>query len=873
MIRRLTAVKTGVSFLVAVSLSHATETLTQEQTNFFESKIRPVLADNCYKCHSQKAEKVKGGLMLDTREGIRTGGENGPAVVPGDLEKSLLIQAVRYTDPDREMPPKAKGGKLPDNVIADLEQWVKMGAPDPRDGAPAKIAKRYDTEASKKWWAYQPIQKPEVPRPKDAAWAHGDIDRFILAELEAKGLKPVADADNYTLVRRIYFDLAGLPPTAEEVDGFVKEATQDQKAAIAKLVDQLLKSPRYGERWGRHWLDVARYSETCGRDLNLVFPEAWRYRDYVVAAFDEDKPFDQFIKEQIAGDLLPDKSDEERAKNLTATGFLAIGPKPINEAVARQFALDQADEQIDSTSQAFLGVTIACARCHDHKFDPISQRDYTAMAGIFLSTETRFGTPGGNQNRNASTLIELPSWLKVPMANRHIDPALWRKKYTAMQDYLQQRDDELSARGLMGAGLKADVKGKVMQQNGQAPRKGHLTDFELVRVTTIAAQLNAEVSTFNPDGSAKPMIMAVLDRPTTPPGPRRNGMTGGGPKRRSGFEMIADSPLFIRGDKEKPRDPVPRGLPTFLSHDYKAPIPSNTSGRLQLANWIASPENTLTSRVIVNRVWHWLFGRGIVSSPDNFGTTSNPPSHPALLDDLATKFVAEGWSIKKLIREIMLSRAYQLSSENNETDFTANPDNSLVWRMNQRRLDAESIRDAMIDASGDLDLTRRVGSLLADVGEGPVGGPRNHVITEDPILKASGNFRSLYLPIARGATVETLAVFDFADPSAVVGARETTTVPPQALYLMNNPFVHEKAAHLADRLLKSIPASNEPVDSKFDERFRLGCMLVWARPPYPDETKAAREYAAKSSASGKPEDLWSSICRSLFAAAEFRYLN
>ena len=799
--------------------------------------------------------------MLDTRDGTLKGGENGPAVVPGDLEKSLLIEAIRYENEDRAMPPKNKGGKLPDAAIADFESWVKMGAPDPRTEKSKVVAsKKYDGDSQKKWWAFQPVKKPEVPQPRgDANWARTDIDRFILAEYEAKKLTPVADADRYALLRRASIDITGLPPSTEQIERFVSD--KDPKA-FERAIDEMLASPRYGERWGRHWLDVARYAETSGRDLNLVFPEAWRYRDYVVDSFDADKPFDQFIREQLAGDLLPDKSDEERAKNLTATGFLAIGPKPMNESIARQFAVDQADEQIDATSLAFLGTSLACARCHDHKFDPVSQRDYTSLAGIFLSTEARFGTPGGNQARNASSLIEMPSTLKTAMPGRRMDPTLWRRKSIALREYTQQRNEELRTRGLVGDSLQLSASGKV-SYDGNGPKKGRLTDFDLVRISTIAAQLEAEVSIFNADGSPKPMVMAVLDKPG--PGERpRQARGGGGPKKRSGFENIGDSPFFVRGDIRKETEKVPRGLPEFLSHGAKIDIPPDESGRLQLANWIASPDNVLTARVYANRVWHWLFGRGIVASVDNFGTTGTPPSNQALLDHLAVRFIELGWSPKKLIREIMLSRVYQLSSAMDEKNFTIDSDNIHCWRANQRRMDAESIRDSMLFASGALDLKRRAGSLLADVGEGPVGGPRNKVIVEDDIIRANGNFRSLYLPIARAVSAETLSVFDFSDPSVVLGARQVTTVPPQSLYLMNSDFVSQQSETLAKRVMSSA--------TSLDERIKLAALLVWSRPPTEDELAAARDYLQKHE-SPDSEGAWASVCRSLFGAAEFRYLD
>lgn len=816
--------------LIAATTASA---ITPEQSAFFEAKIRPVLADKCYSCHSAQAEKVKGELLLDTRAGTLKGGENGPAVVPGDLNKSLLITALRWHDPDTGMPPKNKGGKLPDSVIADFEQWVSLGAPDPREGASA-VVKTYDASAAKSWWAYQPLMKPTIPQPKDANWAKTDIDRFILSKLEEKNLQPADDADAATLTRRLYLDLTGLPPPPG--------ATAD--------IDLLLNSRQFAERWARHWLDVARFAETTGRDVNVTMPEAWRYRDYVIEAFQADKSFDQLIREQIAGDLLPDSGDADRAKKLVATGFLAVGPKPLNGTDPRQFAVDLADEQIDAVSQAFMGMTISCARCHDHRFDPITQKDYTALAGIFLSTETRFGTVGGVQGRNASSLIEVPDSAGLKKTSRRMDPALWARKKAEHDNLVAKRDAALASRA-PGAAQSANA----MNQ---------MSSFDVVRLITRAKQVETEISAFNSDGSPKTRIMGVFDKPATAPVSRRPRMNAsmGGPnsrgRRSSGFDAIADSPLFMRGDIEKESAVVPRGIPEFLAHGKALNIPQGTSGRLELANWIASSQNTLTARVIVNRVWHWIFGRGLVESVDNFGSTGAKPSHPELLDHLAGQFIADGWSLKKLIKQIVTSRVYQLDSRHNEANNAVDPDNTLLWRANTRRLDAETIRDSMLSASGSLDLSPVTGSLIGLAGDGPIGGERYQVLQEESIVKASGRFRSLYLPVARNVQPEVLAVFDFTDPSVVLGARETTIVPPQALYLMNGGFVAEQAAIMAKRVMTT---------NGFEARFNLACRLAYGRDPFADEIAAAKKLDRDDLAT------WTSICRALFASADFLFLN
>lgn len=816
--------KPQIALLLIASAAAASE------HDFFEAKIRPVLAEKCYGCHSVESGKAKGGLLLDSREGIRTGGDTGPAVVPRDPENSVLIGAIRWHDPDTGMPPKNKGGKLPASVIADFETWVRTGAADPREGGAA--AKKYDGMAAKGWWAYQPISRPKVPTTKNTTWARTDIDRFILAKLEARGLEPVGRADSATLVRRLYLDLTGLPPGDEVVtDG---------------LLDRLLDSRAFAERWARHWLDVARYAETTGGDVNVTLPEAWRYRDYVIDSIHADKPFDQFIREQLAGDLLPNKGEAERARNLIATGFLAIGTKSLNGTDPRQFAVDLADEQIDAVSQAFLGVTLSCARCHDHKFDPISQRDYTAVAGIFLSTDTRFGTAGGVRARNASSLIEAPDAAGLATVPRKMDPQTWQRKSTQLENLAAQRDQALASRrpGARSSGGGAEMTG-----------------FDVVRLITEAKKIEMEIGAFRSDGTLKPKIMGVLDKPLAAPATdrRKSGIGGPNASRRadSGFLAIADSPLFIRGSIENEAAAVPRGLPEILGGGKQLRIPAGSSGRLQLAEWIASRENTLTARVTVNRVWHWLFGKGLVETVDNFGASGATPTHPELLDHLAQQFIDDGWSLKKLIRRIVTSNVYQLDTMHSELRHLADPDNRLFWRMNARRLDAETIRDCMLAISEQIDLTPPRGSVIALAGDGPVGGERFRVLEEEAIETAKGRHRSLYLPVARTVQSEALSLFDFSDPSTVRGARETTIVPPQALYLMNSAFVSEAAGAMASRVMRR---------PGFDQRFDLACRLAFGRGPYPDETAAARRL-------GDSRESWVSICRALLSSADFLFIN
>jgi len=841
---------------------------------FFESKIRPVLAAKCYQCHSEAEGKAKGGLTLDSRGSILQGGDSGPALVPGDAHKSLLIEAIRYQNADTEMPPRKQGGKLPDSVIADFEQWVRMGAPDPREGKPSAPAPKWDPERAKAWWSFQPLKRPTVPSVTDASWPRGDLDRFVLSGLEAERLQPSADADKLTLLRRVSFDLTGLPPSQELVRKFLANSSPD---AFAAVVDSLLATPQYGERWGRHWLDVARYAESTGKDLNVSLPHAWRYRDYVIAAFNSDKPYDQFIREQVSGDLLPAKTATKRAEQLIATGFLAIGPKGLGELTPRQFELDLADEQIDATSQAFLGLTISCARCHDHKFDPISQRDYYSLAGIFLSTDVRYGTLSGPKNNQERGLIELPKEAGLPSVAPRIS-ADERSKLEA--DYLEakRRYDDLMAERRRPGSSPSDGD---QTNKGRGPRRGNTGGsgpqfFIQVQVALgKMAEVEGRLNSFDEQGNAKAFCMGVQDRPagTLHPEPMRptkvveiKGSSGVRPP--SGFEAIADSPLFVRGEMNEPSDRVPRGFPTLIAGTSTSPIPPDTSGRRELAEWIASPHNPLTARVMANRIWYWLFGEGLVPTVDNFGTMGSVPSNQALLDHIAVRLVENHWSVKATIREIVLSRTYQLASDHDEARSAADPENRLLWRQNKRRLDAECIRDAMLAASGQLDVRPPVGSAVALAGDGPIGSTGGFIrINEDHLINATANYRSVYLPIARDLLPDALAVFDYPDASAVAGAREQTNVPAQALYLLNNDFVISQAKRFGEVL-----DTRSSADA--GDRIGLAYAIAFGRRATTREIQTAKAFFQREQSAGSPADTaWSTFCLALFASAEFRFLN
>ena len=860
-----------------VQPTSAQERLARDQQRFFEAKIRPVLVEHCYECHSAKSDEVGGKLLLDTREGIRAGGESGPAVVPGKPASSLLLLAMQHADSKLIMPPKDYGSKLPATVIADFETWIKAGAPDPRAGG-TKSKSEIGSEEARQWWAWQPLKPAPVPTVTgNQDWAKGDIDRFILAGLSELKLAPSPDAERITLVRRLAFDLTGLPPSKQDLDKF---ALAHDPAPIEELVDQYLESDQYGERMGRRWLDVARYAESTGKDVNVAYPHAWRYCDYVIDAFNQDMPFDRFAREQIAGDLLKASNKDATAKQTIATGFLAIGPKSLSEQNPRQLAVDVADEQIDAVSQAFLGVTIACARCHDHKFDPVSQRDYTAMAGIFLSTKTHYGTVGAVGGRNRTSAIELPKEYRDPQATRQLS----KPQY----DQLKTRVDELEAqrREYLAERLEQRRSGKT----GAPPPN-------FVQVQTQLAQLETALETLNSDGTSKALAIGVADKPAaSAPGrlqPRFGRAPqpgqGGQPGRSIPPEMmgIFDSPQLIRGEIDKPGEVVPRGLPVFLAGSKPAKIDAHESGRLQLANWITSQRNPLTARVMVNRVWSWLIGQGLVKSVDNFGTTGDLPSNQPLLDHLAKRFMDQKWSVKKLVREIVLSHSYAQASDHREEAFLADPENELVWRANRRALDAECLRDGLLAASGSLRLDQPHGSLISLSGDGNIGGRRGGGVTEEQITNANDPHRSLYLPITRNVLPDALELFDFADNSMVSGTRATTIVPSQSLYWMNNTAVETECRLLADELLGQLQsrsdieslskgrlAKSPPLaDDRIEQLFNSLSLKILSRTPLEEEKRAAIAFVKQKQNNTSHQTIWASVARSLFASADYRFLK
>jgi hypothetical protein len=731
---------------------------------FFESKIRPVLVEQCYRCHSTQAGKSKGGLTLDTRETTRRGGNTGPAVVPGKPEQSLLLAAIRH-DGDLKMPPKTK---LPDAVVNDFRRWVEMGAPDPRERA-ASTASNIDWTKARKFWSFQQVRKPALPAVKDTDWPRTDADRFILARLEVEGLHPFAAADKRTLIRRATFDLTGLPPTIDEIDTFLKDDSAD---AFAKVIDRLLKSPHYGERWARHWLDVARYAEDQAHTFGVKpNTEAYRYRDWVIGALNADMPYDLFVKRQIAADLM-EGDDPNAYKHRAALGYFGLGAVYYkdNSCVPKALA-DELDDRMDTLGRGLLGLTLSCARCHDHKFDPIPTQDYYSLAGVFYS----------------SKLTNLPM---VPKAEA--------ERYAEAQKPL----------------LECERKLKEMQK--------------------------AEKSKPTADGKQKikdlQAEMEKLKKSAPPPPPMTHALAEGAP---------ADMPIYVRGNPAQPGEVAPRRFLRVLAGD-DPPRFTKGSGRLELAQAIASKDNPLTARVIVNRVWAWHFGRGLVGTPSNFGQLGERPTHPELLDDLTARFIENGWSLKWLHREIMLSATYRLSSEASARLQAVDPDNRLLGHMHRQRLEVEAWRDALLAVSGQLDQS--------------FGGP-----TVD--LNAANRRRAVYCKVSRHELNGLLRLFDFPDPNITSERRTETTVPQQQLFVLNSPFFIGQAKALAARL-----AAEESTDPA---RVRRAYLLAYGRPASDAEVALGLRYLGGKDDPAERNALtrWERYTQALLAANEFLYVD
>jgi len=958
----------GVAWLsIGLVLQAADETAKPEPTpaqlDFFEKKIRPVLVQHCYQCHSEAAEKakqLKGGLRVDSRAGLRQGGDSGPAVVPGKLDESQLIAALKFESV--EMPPK---GKLPESVIADFETWIRDGAADPRQAGSGVRRAGIDIEAGKKFWSY--VAPREQPLPSVGAhrdWPRSAIDPWIAAGFAARQVPPAADATRETLVRRLYFDLIGLPPTVDEIDAFLADESPD---STPRLVERLLASPRFGERWSRHWLDVARYGESLTL-RGFILPEAWRYRDYVIDTFNHDRPIDQFVAEQVAGDLMPSDSLDERRRRLIATTFLVLGNTNLEEQDKGQLRMDVVDEQLETIGKGFLGQTIGCARCHDHKFDPIPTRDYYALAGILRSTKAL-------EHSNVSKWLEFP--LPVEPAEEEIfkrhetavaalqgrikaakdatkvvttsdsnasgpaivaakdlagivlddsqakkvgdwTPSQFSKRYIG-DGYLHDQDKgkgektltfvpELPKAGMYevrlaytpGGNRSAKVPVTVFSAGGektihvneqeQPPIDGRFVSlgqhrfeangqgFVIVANEDTTGHVIVDAVQFLPvDADVAPKVAAKpAEKPaaTSDPKPAADDVAikkleaelkiliDRGPKRPMFMSVqeekeVGDTKVHIRGLVSNLGETAPRGFLQVASVGSPVVIPEKQSGRRELGSWLAAADNPLTARVFANRVWHWMFGSGLVRTCDNFGATGELPSHPELLDSLAMRFTRRDWSTKDLVREIALSHTYQLSSTAGAAVVAVDPENRLFARANRRRLDAECLLDAMLATSERLRL--EMGGALLKPGLSADYG-YDHQTTR----------RAVYWPLLRNSLPEMLEVFDLADPSLVTGRRNVSTVAPQALFLMNDPLVLNESRETARRLIVAEPAEDA-------RRLELAYRRIVGRRPTGIERRAALDYlAANRPATGDPsaqEAIWTQLVQAIFASLDFRYVE
>jgi hypothetical protein len=772
---------------------------TTAAITFFENKVRPVLVERCYRCHGPKSGEGKAGLRVDSLEALLRGGDSGPAIVPGEPEASLFILAVRH-DGAVAMPPKSK---LVQAEIDALATWVKMGAPWPSAAVETKPTAQTSNEGNvpqwdekaRGFWAFQPPRVPSVPHVDDASWPRSLIDHFLLAKLEAAGLQPAPTADRRTLIRRATLDLHGVPPTPDEVDSFVADERPD---AFARVVDRLLASPRYGERWGRHWLDVVRYADSNGMDDNLAYSDAWRYRDYVIGSFNADKPYDRFLQEQIAGDLIAEEEPKRRDELLVATGILAIGPKMLAEDDPVKQQMDIVDEQLDTMSRVFLGLTIGCARCHDHKFDPLAMTDYYGLAGIFKSTQTM-----------VSFRVD-SKWNTTALGG-----AQAKLRLDDLEQIIDRHDDAL-------------VNGNTNKMSAEE-RAAHSTLLEEARK----------------EYAAIPKAMAVAEG------------------------SVADLQVFLRGNHLTRGAVVPRRFPTILAGQNQPALGSARSGRIELARWLTTPHHPLTARVIVNRVWRWHFGQGLVKSVDNFGKLGELPSHPELLDWLTTRFVADGWSLKALHRLVLLSNAYQMSTTWNERAMQVDPENRLLWRMPRRRMEAEVLRDSLLAASGLLDSSMGGQALVSTPFQNLT---QTNVAGKQELYQSTR--RSVYLPVLRSALYDLFQAFDFPDPAVPNGDRATRTVASQALFMMNDDLVRRVTEHLADRCLRD----------ELPEHERLGraCLLIYGRPALNEEILDWRDflkrYESAPSLANEPVErrrrlAWQGLCRAMLASNEFVYVN
>jgi hypothetical protein len=929
-------------------------TASAERAVFFEKRIRPLLVEHCMECHGP--DKQKGSLRLDHQAGWKTGGDSGPAILPGKLEESLLWRAVTYEDRDLKMPPKKR---LSDAELADLREWIASGAHDPRQDGEGGTDKGSQPKVDGSFWSFQPPVIKPPPAVNNTAWVANPIDRHILARLEAEGMSPAPDAEPAVLRRRLAFDLTGMPPA--------HDAMKD--GDIAAYVDGLLASPAFAERWASHFMDMTRFAESSGGGRSLPFKDAWRFRDYLIESIRDNTPLDRMITEMIAGDVLPHSDAAQRRRQVTATGFLALGPTNYEEQDKGMLRMDIVDEQLETIGRSFLGMTLGCARCHDHKFDPIPTRDYYALAGILRSTKTLknytdnvahwIDTPLPFEGAEEARLVELEkttaavekeiALLKDQLRDAG-SVALRRKKHLAAGDLPGVVVDDADAQKVgnwksssrfppfIGGGYLHDENQgrgeKTLTFSPKLPVAGryevrvafsggpgraervpatvlHADGEDLVYFKQTTEALDglqfATIGTWRFESGGQNFVMisnagaegyvtvdavqflpaeaGMPDMPAQKVSEEENGLRSrlaemekklkeirkaGGPSRPEVMsvaedEKPEDARIHIRGSIRNLGAVVPRG---FIQAASRGPVPEiskGQSGRLQLARWITSRDNPLTARVLVNRVWHWLFGAGLVRTTDNFGSTGETPSHPDLLDELAVRFMEDGWNLKRLVREMVLSRTYRLDSQA-VRKHDKDPDNRLLSRMNRKRLDAECIRDAMLAAAGTMD---------ASFGGPNVGGATKVDSNDQKVQNLEYAFtfddtrRSVYTAAFRNVRHPLFEVFDFADINQPISQRTTSTVATQALFLMNHPKVIEQARAAAGRVLEEADA--------MPERIVIAYQHSLSRKPSAQEAGIATDFL-EATISGNADaaearDAWARFIQTLWATPEFRFVR
>ncbi len=989
--RGLSLHRLGVWLPAAMALAGMAGAQTSEPVEFFELKIRPLFAAKCVECHGPKQQM--GGLDLSRPEGLtreESAAGMKPVVVPGDPAASGLITAVAYQGKIK-MPP---AGKLSEREIADLTRWVEMRAPWPEEARAAKIKTRAPgqpiTDEERAFWAFQPAKDQTPPAVKNEAWVRTPIDRFLLARMEAEGLEPATPADRLTLLRRVTYDLTGLPPTAREIHDFVED---DSPGAYRKVVERLLASSRYGERWGRHWLDVARYADSTGVDEDHKYPYAWKYRDYVVDAFNDDLPYDRFVQEQIAGDLLPPrdgsaKPGEVNTLGIVATGFLALGPKLIAEQDKKKMFYDIVDEQIEVVGKALLGLTLQCARCHDHKFDPIRTRDYYSMASIFASTrqledweahvsKLYFAplVPGEVADRyydhqkkmeikkqqitnvleeqtarHAMALMPgIPAYL---VATRDVQTATAREQETTGEDSAETQEVGQPSEAVTTVAVKHGLDSELLDKwadylltpskevrphldrwheadadSLEAVARDYQAEFEKTATKRYEGLAQwreqfAEAVAKGEDAPERPRFFAGENRffyeTTRGRGPlaiakdarsaiftkdalealasleaELEGLTAALPPKPPMANAVAeDKPVeqhvFISGNVRRLGEAAPKSFPVILTGENEPAI-TEGSGRMELARWLASAENPLTARVMVNRIWQWHFGEGLVRTPNNFGKLGERPTHPELLDYLAAEFVRGDWSVKAMHRLIVLSNAYQMSTEVDAGGYESDPENRHWSRFNRRRMEAEEIRDSLLAIEGTIDFGMG-GTIQTGIGQGMT------TTNQLPPFDVSKSYRrTVYLPLRRANIAKLLTLFDFGDATTSTGARASTNVAPQALFMMNSEFVSRVAKGLARRVLAERRMPDE-------RRVRSAWLTALAKEPTEAEIAEGLAYVAEFRSSATEMDFatiegsrhakehrlsdqpayyygesalaaWQSYCKILLASNDFIYIQ